>query len=195
MVYSESESAEDLRVTTWPNWVDLVVLTLFLIKSYNGYQRGFFIEFFRLIGIICVTVVAVNYSSTVTRWVQAWIALDPVLTGFIIFWLFFLSLLFLRRLLLRGLAQLIKWERVHWITQGLGFICGALQGLWWVGLIVLACSSSGFTYLRESVEERSVVGPRLLTMSRDYLERLSDLFPGGRNREPSLIPSAKAVSR
>ena len=178
-------------MTTWPNWVDLIVITLLLVKCYGGFHRGFLTELFRSIGAVAVTALTVNYSGVVANWVQPWLKFDPVVVTFLVFWLLFLGLMFIRRWLLNLVAQAITWERMHWTTQGLGLILGALQGFWWSGVILLALSSSGFTYLAQSVEERSVSGPQLLTIARESLERVTDHFPGGEGRGPTLMPPAK----
>ncbi|MBI1991840.1 MAG: CvpA family protein [Candidatus Omnitrophica bacterium] len=175
-------------MTTWPNWVDLIVATLLLLKCYGGFHRGFLTELFRSLGAVVVTALTINYSGVVASWLQPWLRFDPVLVNVLVFWLLFLGLMFIRRRLLSLAAQAITWERIHWTTQGLGLVLGALQGLWWSGIILVALSSSGFIYLQQSVEERSVSGPWLLTISREYLEGLSDRFPGGAYRGPTLIP-------
>lgn len=182
-------------MTTWPNWVDLVVVSLVLIKCYKGFQRGIVTELLRLIGLVGATGFAVNYASVVGAWIGAWVRFGPLSTECVTFWLLFLGFVYLVRVALRGIAQLIKWERIHWITNGLGLALGALRGLWWSGLFLLALSSSGFVYLRESVEQRSVLGPRMLPRARAHLERLSDVLPGHQNRGPMLIPPVRTIPR
>ncbi|MBI3011835.1 MAG: CvpA family protein [Candidatus Omnitrophica bacterium] len=162
-----------------------------LLKCYGGFHRGFLTELFRSLGAVAVTALTINYSGVVASWLQPWLRFDPVLVNFLVFWLLFLGLMFIRRRLLNLVARVIQWERIHWATQGLGLVLGALQGLWWSGIILVALSSSGFIYLQQSVEERSVSGPWLLSTSREYLERLSGYFPGGENRGPTLIPPAR----
>ncbi len=148
-------------------------------------------ELLRLIGAVVVTLVVVNYASVVGGWLRPWWRIDAVLTVFLVFWGCFVVSLFIMNRLLGYATQLTTWERSHWLTQGIGLLLGALRGLWWSGLILLALSSSGFMYLQESVEERSLLGPRLLAITHDTLEQLSDSFPGAQHRGPTLIPPAK----
>ena len=178
-------------MTTWPNWVDLIVLILVLTRGYNGLHRGALMELLRLTGVVVVTVLVVNYASVVESWLRPWLRINAAASTVLVFWgCFFLSMFIMNRLL--GYAsQAITWERSHWLTQGIGLVLGTLRGLWWSGLILLVLSSSGVTYLQESVEERSLVGPGLLAISRETLEQLSDRFPGGQNRGPILIPPVK----
>ena len=106
----------------------------------------------------------------------------------VLFWGFFLLLWFVVRLIRKRFSALMKWERVHWIIQSAGLVCGGLRGLWWAGFILVALSSSGFTYLRQSVEERSLLGPQLLRLSRDTLRQVADRFPGAISRGTDLVP-------
>lgn len=182
-------------MTTWPNWVDLVIVTILLVRCYNGFHAGALGECLKLIGTVCATVLTMNYAGVVADWLQGWFRFNPTLTDLLGFWLLLLALLFARNLLLGLVTRLIKWERVHWTIQGIGLALGALQGLWWSGLLLLALASSGFFYLRESVEQRSVLGARLLPISRESIERVSDRFPGAHNRLPDLVPPMKLRSR
>ena len=151
-------------------------------------------ELLRLIGAVAVTLVVVNYAGVVGGWLRPWWRIDAVLAAFLVFWGSFVIAMFVMNRLLGSAAQLITWEHSHWLTRGIGLLLGALRGLWWSGLILLALSSSGFFYLQESVEERSLVGPRLLAIAHDTLERLSDSFPGAHHRGPSLLPPVRQYS-
>ena len=175
----------------WPNWVDLVIVTLVLITCYRGYWQGLAAEIFNLAGAFTITSVTLNYARVAARWVplSSWVS-APVANA-VLFWGLFLLLWFAVFLIRKRLATVMKWERLHWIIQSAGLVCGGLRGLWWAGFILVACSSSGFTYLRQSVEERSLLGPKLLRLSRDMLGEVADRFPGSVSRGAALIPPVK----
>jgi uncharacterized membrane protein required for colicin V production len=183
-----------MPVTTWPNWVDLIIVTILLRTSYNGFGRGLLAEIFSLGGAISVTTLAINYSNLVTQWVRPWVWFDATVAGFVVFIGLFLILIFGVHLIIRRLTEVIKWERLHWAIQGLGLMLGALRGLWWSGVILAVLTASGVTYLQESVEQRSVLGPRLAQMARDSLERIADRFPGASLRGPVLIPPLRPTA-
>ena len=178
-------------MTTWPNWVDLIIVTLVLRACYNGFGRGILAELLSLIGAVSVTALTVNYTETVKGKLGSWLWFNPSVNAFLVFWGLFLILLFAVRLLLRRVTEVLKWERVSWLTQGIGMVLGGVRGVWWSGFIILALSSSGFSYLQESVEHRSLLGPRLLELSQANLERIADQFPGAQGRGETLIPPAK----
>lgn len=181
-------------MTKWPNWVDLVIVILFLRACYNGFGRGLLAELLNLIGAVSATALTINYSGVLTKWTHASLLGDPVLTEFLVFWGFFLILVLIVRFLMIRITSAMKWERLHWSIQGIGLILGGLRGLWWSGFIVVALTSSGFAYLQESVEENSVLGPRLLKIGQDSLEQTTTKFPGAKHRGEALIPPAKQAT-
>ena len=177
----------------WANWVDLIILIIVLRTCYSGFVRGFFSELLTVVGLVSVTSLCVNYAGFVITWLRPWIGwADPVLISFIVFWALLFGSLFLVHLLIKFMTTFLKWEKVHWFIQGLGITLGALRGLWWSGLLILAFVSSGFPYLRTSVEDRSVLGPRLLTLSHEWFERVADGFPGAEYRSKPILPPLKA---
>ncbi len=181
-------------MTKWPNWVDLLIVILLLRACYNGFGRGLLAELLSLIGAVSVTAFTINYASVLTKWIRMPLLGDPILTEFLVFWGFFLILLLIVRFLMIRITSAMKWERLHWSIQGIGLILGGLRGLWWSGFIVAALTSSGFAYLQESVEENSVLGPRLLKISQESLEQTTAKFPGAKHRGETLIPPAKRTT-
>ena len=175
-------------MTTWPNWVDLVVITVTLKMCYNGYVRGIVTELLYLLGAIAVIFLTINYWGFAAGTLRSWVGFPPNLLGPVVFWAFFLMIWVVIRIMLRSLTGLMKWERLHWVIQSIGLVLGGVRGLWWSGFLLLVFATSGFVYLQQSVEERSVFGPRVLAASRTCLEQLSDRFPGGTLRGAVLIP-------
>ena len=176
-------------MSTWPNWVDLVIATIVFIGCYRGFGRGFLAELFNMLGAVSATALCVNYSSVVANWFRPWISwIDATLFTFLVFAVLLLSIVVAVHLLLKFLEEFIKWERLYWIFQAIGFILGGLRGLWWSGLILLTLTSSGVDYLRAGVEERSVLGPRLLGKSQQVIEWVTGRFPGAANRGKTLVP-------
>ena len=176
-------------VMKWPNWIDVVALTLILRMGYNGSLRGFFTEILNLTASVSITAFTVNYAGLVTGWLQPQWWPAPHVTELAGFWGFFLVLVIGVRLLLKRVAQLIKWERIHWIIQGMGMLLGGLRGLWWSGFFVIVLASSGVTWLRQGVEERSLIGPALLSASRAILEDVAGRFPGAQPHGAELVPA------
>jgi len=152
-------------------------------------------ELLSLAGAVSATIFTMNYAALVTRWVSPWIWFDATVAGFVVFLGLFLIAIVGMHLIIRRLTEVIRWERLHWAIQGLGLMLGALRGLWWSGVILAVLTLSGVTYLQESVEKRSVLGPHLAQVARGSLQRIADRFPGASLRGPALIPPLKPTAR
>ena len=177
-----------MLLTTWPNWVDLVIVTVVIRACYSGYAAGFLLEILRLAGAVTLTVLTVNYWRLGADALQSSLALRPDIANLTVFWVLFATLFLALRVLLRRVNVLLNWKRMHW-TQGVSFVLGGLRGSWWVGFLMILMTSSGFVYLRESVTVRSVLGPKLVTIARTGLERVADQFPGAKHRADSVVPA------
>ena len=180
-------------MTTLPNWVDLVIVTVILRACYNGFGRGIVAELLSLVAAVSVTAVTLNYWSTVADTFQT-LPVDSHLLAVVGFWGLFFILLIAARIVLGALMHFLKWERLHWTIQGVGMIVGGVRGLWWSGFLLVVLTSSGIVVLQRGVEEGSMLGPRLLQLSRTNLERIADAFPGGQHRTGVLIPSLNPKS-
>lgn len=175
-------------MTKLPNWVDLVLVILILRTCYSGFAKGMWTGLLTLVGAVSVTAITVNYSGIVADWLQQWSRFSPHVTAAVVFWGIFLILVVSVHAALKRINEWIKWERLHWLIQGMGIILGGFRGLWWGGVLLLVFTSSGWSYLQQSVEDRSVLGPRLLKFSRQSLEEVTDRFPGAQYRPSHLIP-------
>ena len=176
---------------TWPNWVDLVVVSLVIRTSSSGFGRGIITEILDLLSSVSLTVLTVSYWAAVVGLLQPVVGLPSHLLEPIVFWALFLISFVAVRMLLRRAADLIKWEKLHWLLRGLGLALGALRGIWWAGFILLALATSGFGYLERSVQERSVLGPRLLKASHAGLAAIIDRLPSAPHQPTDLIPPLK----
>ncbi len=181
-------------MTTWPNWVDLIVVSLLIIGGYNGFARGILAELFNLIGAITTTCLTVNYWSLLAKWVPPLPWLGPDFTTLLVFWVLFVTVRTLVRLVVRLCCDVVKWERVHWFVQGLGLFFGSVRALWWAGFILVVIAGTGVPYLKNSVEKQSIVGLRLVTLARSTVEQVANIFPGaGERRSLALVPAIQAT--
>jgi len=178
-------------VKIWPNWVDLVVIILLFRGCYSGFGRGLLAELFNLSLAIGTTVLALNFWNVVAGWIAPWLWFDRTVGTFLVFVMMLLLGVVISHGLLRRFGDLVKWERLHWTTSGLGMLLGGVRGMWWAGVILLMFVSSGFVYLSESVEQRSVLGPRLVSLAHESFTRVANRFPGAGNRRGDLFPPVR----
>lgn len=176
----------------WPNWVDLIIVSLFLRAVYNAFGRGLLAELLSLAGAVTVTSLAINWWQPAANVLAPYLWVEPQLATFLIFFGIVLLGLLLVHITVRKVSEVIKWERLHWGIQGLGMIVGGLRGLWWAGFLCLIFAGSGFAYLRQSVEDESILGPRALLLAEEHVDRLADLFPGAGHQAQPLVPPIRS---
>ena len=63
--------------------------------------------------------------------------------------------------------------------------------MWWAGLVLVALTSSGMGYFRESAGQHSLVGSRYARVAHERLEWVADRFPGAAGRGRALIPALR----
>ena len=180
--------------SAWPNWIDLIIITVILKACYSGFARGLLAELLNLLGAVTVTALAINYAGVVTSWLQSRVAFPAYLTAVVGFWVVFLGLWVAMHVLIRQISRVIKWERVNWLIQGLGLLLGGIRGLWWAGFLLVVLSASGFAFLQEGVEKNSVLGPRLLDVAHTSFEEVTARFPGTHG-QTTLVPPWKPKSQ
>jgi uncharacterized membrane protein required for colicin V production len=168
--------------------VDLVIVIILVRACYSGYDRGLVVELLHVVGLVLTTGLAMNYHSAVTAWIQVLLPWQLSMMPAIAFWALFLTLLGVKRFLVRSLTQAVKWERLYWALQGLGVVLGGIRGIWWSGVFLIALANSGISYLQQSGGERAVLGSRLLPMARNAMTVAADALPGANHRGPMLIP-------
>jgi len=181
---------EDIHNTTWPNWVDLIVLTLVLRAAYVGSCRGFIVESLHLVGLVSITALACNFYGVVAEWVSPWWGGDPSVLSFLCFVALLLGSAFLINRLAIKVTRFIKHAPDRWVVHGLGFLVGGIRGFWWASLIVLLMLSLGMPYLTRSIEERSIAGPHVAKFGGKSLDWVADRYPGAMRRG-ELIPAIK----
>lgn len=176
-----------------PNWVDLLIVILVVRGGYVGVEYGFYTALIDTIGSVSATALSLNAAPMAWKMVEPWSMVHAPLGPCLVFWLLFAGGLLLWRMVLRRMTGVAKWERAHWLLQGLALSVGAARGVWWAGVLVLALASSGLDYLRESVLERSLAGPSLAPIATDAIRWTANRYPGAAGRGEALIPPPMAV--
>ena len=175
-------------MTSWPNWVDLIVVSLILTIAYRAFHRGLITGILNLLGVVFVTSSVIAYQPKLLEVMESWLKIESPTAEAMVFWTSFLVAMTLLFLVLNLIARIYAWERLNTITQIFSLAVGLLRGAWWAGIVLLAFSSSGMEYLQKSTDERSVTAPLFLPPMRSMLERLVSVIPGGEPRPGSLIP-------
>ena len=153
-------------------------------------------ELLHLVGIVGATILACTFHGSVSRALASWIlVVGPNTLDFISFLaLLALGLAVFVQLGARTLAKSVTGNQLASSVQGLGLLLGGARGLWWAGLALLVLLSTGMPYLSRSIQERSLLSPRLVTVSRATLTQLVEWAVGSRMEGP-LIPTLSPRER
>ena len=162
----------------WPNWVDLVVVTIFLRTCYSGFGRGLWAELLAFGGVVFATAVSINSHGLIAGWLLPIVGIVSPLGSVFIICALFLTVILIVQLLLRWTVGLLRGGRFDWVIQGLGLVVGGVRGLWWAGFILVVLTSTGIVYCHDSVRLHSVSGPRLEPLARQAIGLIVSRFPG-----------------
>ena len=110
-------------------------------------------------------------------WFGEQLGLKQPFLNWLAFWTLFLVLVFAIRWLIKRVASFLKWDSLMWLTQWTGLALGAVRGLWWTGICLLILVSSGWSYLQESIEQRSLGGPKVIELWRQGITRVTEHLP------------------
>ncbi|MBI4343548.1 MAG: CvpA family protein [Candidatus Omnitrophica bacterium] len=180
---------------SWPNWVDLVLITICIRACYIGYARGVVTELLHVAVAVSLTSLTLNYWTVVSDIARRWLVFSPPVVNLLVFWLLFVTGLVAARFLIKRAGGLLGWERMHWLLQMLGVGLGAVRGLWWGGFFLLLLANSGVAYLQASVDERSLLSPRVAGVAREIIEMVADTFPGAAHRPNPPVPPLRPLRK
>lgn len=171
-----------------PNWVDLIILIIVFRTSYNGFGRGIVTELVNLVGVIAVVVGTIWFWPTAAGWVVSKTTWHSPYISVAVFWVLFIFLMVLMRFFFKAITDVIRWEHLHWLLQGLGLVIGCLRGLWWAGFLLIVLTSSNLEALQSSVQGKSLLGPHLEAISRERIVQMLGYFPKRPLGSSALVP-------
>lgn len=145
----------NLELLSKLNWVDVLVIIVFLRSIYIGLKRGLIVEFFKLLGVIVAIVVSFHYYSHIADFLNAKSPLPLDLADFV-------SLLFLSALIIvlfkfirDGFNVLVKAEVKSFFDKFAGFILSLLRAFSLSSLTLIILFSTNLDYLKSSVNDSS----------------------------------------
>lgn len=157
------------------NWVDIFVIIIFLRTLYIGLRRGLVVEFFKLSGVFCASILSFHYFPHIGNFLNAKTPLPLDLADFI--GLLFLSslIILLFKFIREGFTAFIKTEVKTALDRWLGFIFSGLRAFILSSLILVILFFTNITYLQASIKnsfsQRFILNlaPRLYSSSFENL--------------------------
>lgn len=182
-----------MEIFTKINWVDVLIVIVLLRISYVAFQEGLSHEIFPLIGSITTISLALHYYRNIAQYISqntGWIPLGiSALSAFITL---IAVVGFIFKLLKVVLDKIIKVSWHPLIERFGGLIAGAIRASIAVSIMLMILVLMPFSYLKWSVEERSLTGRYFLKLGAGIHERTMPFMPSV--RMPATDTAAKAGS-
>jgi membrane protein required for colicin V production len=119
------------------NYIDYIILVVFLFFTVKGLLRGFFHEVLGLVGILVGLVLATKYMSDFSGWMAKLIDLPSIAILLLAFIIIFSGVIILSQLLASALEKLSKYSMLGWLEKIAGGIIGFVKGGLIISLLLL----------------------------------------------------------
>jgi len=137
------------------NFLDIVIIVIALRICFIAFQKGIAVEFFKLLGIIFGTYVALHYYTSFSDMLGRRFMLKEMPLEFLDFIVFIMLAAggYLGFVILRSLFyRFIKIEAVPKLNQLGGLILGVMRVFFVIGLLTYTLMISSVKYLNEAVK-------------------------------------------
>lgn len=151
------------------NWVDIFVLILAIRIIYIAFKTGLKCEFFKLLGTLSATYLALHYYVSLSAFLNARIFNRPAPSSILNFvaFLFLLAFGYAIFFALRWvLSRVIKTDINPKLDRWGGLTCGVLRALLTASILLCLFLSSSAEYFRKSIRI-SFSGPRVARIAPD----------------------------
>jgi uncharacterized membrane protein required for colicin V production len=141
------------------NWVDVLVIVVLVRGIYVGSQRGFFGEFFYILGISTTIIFGIHFYSIGANFMNKYLFI-PLNISNLLGFLFITFCLYLTfKFIYRLLQKIIKIEVFPAINKIGGLLLGFCKGFVISVLLLLIMLLIPIGYITDSVKAKSVFGP------------------------------------
>lgn len=161
------------------NWVDILILIIFIRVSYVGYTRGLSSELLPLIASFAALVISINLHDKIGGFIASHTPLSAIPAKFLVYISIGSSILLVFGILSNILTgRVIKVQVATMYDSIFGLLFGILRGIVLVSFVVFALSLTPVNYIRESVKEKSLMGTRFMKIGPLIRERTMRIFRG-----------------
>jgi len=167
------------------NWADVLAIIILIFSSYIGSQRGFFGEFFYILGACFTIVFALHFYGAVSNFFHSYLFLHlnvSDLIGFLII-IFIFYFLFTRVDKFLYSQKIIKIEIFHLINKISGAVLGFCRGFVVSALIFFIMLLIPLSYIIDSAKTRSLFGPFFIKAGTTLYKKSLSLVSGVEERD------------
>jgi len=170
-----------MEILTKINWVDVLIVIVLLRISYVAFQEGLSHEIFPLIGSIATISLALHYYRNIAQYISqnmGWMSLE---TSALFAFIASIAVIgFIFKLLKIVLDKIIKVTWHPLIERFGGLIAGAVRASITISIILMILTLMPFSYLKWSVEQRSLTGRYFLKLGSGIYERTVLFLPSAK---------------
>lgn len=162
------------------NWIDIVFVIILLRTTYMGYSRGLVSEVFKTLGAISAfSILIKNGYEILGEFIVEHSLIPPPASSFMGFGIVVAANLFIFHILGWTTTNIMKIEFISIAERIAGVLAGAVRGLIFIFLIIIAANIAGGDYLKGSIYKKSFSGHYLevpFKTASSLAEKLWELF-------------------
>jgi len=140
------------------NWIDIVIIVLFLRIIYSGLMKGFAVEIFKLIGILVSSVIALNYYTSLAAIINNKIHFSKELVEFNCFLIILLGGVIIFAILRDIILKFIKIEANSALNKWGGLSLGFLRSFLVISSVLFSLLLMKTDYLKSSLQKSYLSG-------------------------------------
>lgn len=144
------------------NWIDLVVLLLFLRMCFIGLRTGLIVELFKIFGLILAIYVSLHYFSQAGNFLNNLVPFLGIKISDFLCFIILAGLSYATVVIIReSFRRMVKVEAVNVLDRWGGLALGLARGFLLISMVFIIFYFSGILYFVESVK-KSYLGSRLV---------------------------------
>ena len=163
------------------NSIDVTILVIVGFFCIKGFFKGLIMEVFTLVGLLLAYVIAIREMSTLAYLINSIVNLPLLVSTPLSFFLIFISVVLLCRLLAGALRKLIRWTLLGWLDRGGGAMFGVFKGALVTSLLILLISLIPVSRGIENEEDNSLLFLPVRSVAPAVFNFIKHSFPKTKN--------------
>lgn len=163
------------------NWIDILCLTFLSIGSYVGYRKELTFQIFHLTGVVVSLFFALHNYQSLSGFLAKYCFLPSAVARIISFLVLIVTVIVVFRIGAVFIQKIIKIKVIEKLDKIGGVILGLVRYLIIVSLILICLLLIPWSYLRVSINERSVLGRHVVKVAPAVYSGLVRIFPAYRH--------------
>ncbi|ADO76975.1 CvpA family protein [Halanaerobium praevalens] len=157
------------------NFLDLIILVIFLFFGYNGFKRGFIDQTSTILGLLAALFVAVRQYEYFTQFIAPYLDLSISLLQFIAFAIIFIVVNIIIHILGITFKKIVDAIFLQPVDHAAGFLIGILKAGIIVYLLILILAQIPYHKIND-VLNNSFLAKRIIEASPLIQSKIEEIF-------------------